>query len=57
MKICQRDFLIENTPYFIFFMRMGVSYYSSGLLEGGGPSSADVIEDTEDLNQFYRFFH
>ena len=51
MKICQRDFLIENTPYFIFFMRMGVSYYSSGLLEGGGPSSADVIEDTEDFIQ------
>ena len=29
-----------------------MSYHSSGLLEGGCPSSAEVIEDTEDFIQF-----
>ena len=32
--------------------RGGVSCHSSGSLEGGCPSSAEVIEDTEDLIQF-----
>ena len=29
-----------------------MSCHSSGSLEGGGPSSAEVIEDTEDFIQF-----
>ena len=29
-----------------------MSYHSSGSLEGGCPSSAEVIEDTEDFFQF-----
>ena len=29
-----------------------MSCHSSGSLEGGCPSSAEVIEDTEDFNQF-----
>ena len=32
--------------------RGGVSCFSSGYLEGGCPSSAEVIEDTEDFIPF-----
>ena len=33
-----------------------VSCHASGSLEGGCPSSAEVIEDTEDSSGFYSLF-
>ena len=33
-----------------------MSFHSSGSLEGGCPSSAEIIEDTEDFIQFERLY-
>ena len=45
-------YLVSRAAPHLRVERGGVSCHSSGSLEGGCPSSAEVIEDTEDFIQF-----